>query len=221
MPIYELRADGLVKVSTCMSYVTDTEFACRNLVELALKEDAVFTEMKARLATESLKVKAFKWDFETSDLHEDFSEAYVMNAFLRMSEAGKEANELEAHVTTLEASIGAKQLAIQALCGALLQIVKQGISLVHGSSNAAPPGRLLYGIPLRDIVWEARNQAVHCEEPTFRPPVTALFHKLAQAFGQDFDLAKYASQSRAKQVLLLLCWNDYNNLKKDMQLLGL
>lgn len=204
-----------------MSYVNDTEYACRNLIDLTMREEAELAELKASLKSELQKAQVFKWDFETSDLNDDFSDAYVMNAFTRMAEAEKQASDLKADEAKLVASIGAKQMAVQALAGALLQIVKQGVSLVHGTLGAAPHGRLLDGMALKDIVWQARNQAIHFEEQNFHPAVITVFQQLAQAFGQDFDLATHGGQSRAKQVLMQLGWTNYDNLKNDMQSLGL
>src|SRR5262245_47163344 len=38
-------------------------------------------------------------------------------------------------------SLGQKMFSTAAICGALLQIAKQGISIVHGSITACPKGR--------------------------------------------------------------------------------
>jgi hypothetical protein len=107
------------------------------------------------------------------------------------------------------------------MCGALLQIAKQGLSLVHGSLAAAPDGRFLQGISLKEIVWQGRNQAIHCEEGRFNPPVTALFNRLEIACGPEFSLQTHTGQSRAKQVVKLLGWTNYQSYRCDMQLLGL
>lgn len=204
-----------------MSYADDTEYAARHLVDLTMQEESILSEMKAKLSAETAKFKLSHWDFETSDLNDDFSDAHVMNAFRRMAEADIAAKTLQAEVDRLEASIGSKQVAVQAMCGALLQIVKQGISLVHGSLAAAPDGRLLNGIPLKDIVWQGRNQAIHFEDGQFSNPVTSLFAQLEQEFGREFALAHHVGQSRAKQIVMLLGWSNYATMKSDMELLGL
>lgn len=204
-----------------MSYVDNTEYAACNLIELAMHEEAKLEELKVQLNQEMGRFRANKWDFETSDLHEDFSDAHVMGAFHRMAQADTEAEKLKVALFALEAEIGVKQLAVQSLCGALLQIARQGISLVHGSLNAAPDGRLVDGIALKDIVWQARNQAMHYEDEAFSPAVIALFGRLEEAFGVEFALAQHVGQCRAKQVVKLLHWTDYTAYYADMKSLEL
>lgn len=204
-----------------MSYADETEYASRNLIELVGHEEKRLADLTAALRGEEAKYRVNKWDFETSDLNDDFSDAYVQAAFHRMAKAHQEAQKLKGEVETLQASIGTKQFAIQAICGALLQIAKQGISLVHGSLAAAPPGRIVGGAPLKEIIWQGRNQALHYEDGNFRPAVVTLFGLLEQAYGQDFALANHVHQSRAKQLVRLLGWTDHNIFDNDLRSLGL
>ncbi|MGN7292395.1 hypothetical protein [Rhizobium sp. SAFR-030] len=204
-----------------MSYCDDTEYAARNLIELAMAEDNALTSLQPKLVSAEAKYKANHWDFSTSDLNDDFSDAHVMSAFRRMAEAHNEANSLRTEIASLQASIGARQVALQALCGALLQLAKQGISLVHGSLNACPNGRMLANTSLKEVVWQARNQAIHYEEGNFRQAVTTVFSDLEASFGQEFSLSQHVGQSRARQVTKLLGWTAYDNYSTDMKLLGL
>ncbi|KAA9387726.1 hypothetical protein [Neorhizobium galegae] len=204
-----------------MTYFDDTEYASRNLIELITHEEKELALLKDSLITEEAKFRVNRWDFETSDLNDDFSDAYVQAAFGRMARAHEEAGKLKAQANALQVSIGARQMAVQAMCGALLQIAKQGISVVHGGLGAAPSGRGISGIALKDIVWQARNQALHYEEGNFRRAVTDLFQQLENSHGSEFSLTQHAHQSRAKQTVALLGWNDYAVFQKDMKSLGL
>lgn len=204
-----------------MSYFEDTEYATKNLIDLIAGQQKELEGVKAELATQIAKNKFFAWDYETSDLNDDFSEAHVMNAFRNMAQAKQEADKLEVVKSRLEATIGTQQQAIQSMCGALLQIVKQGLSLVHGGLSNSPAGRQLSGIALRDIVWQARNQAIHYEENNFRQPVVQTFSGLEAAFGPEFALANHQGSSRAKQVVYLIGWDEFEVFKSDMALLGL
>ncbi|MQX70034.1 hypothetical protein [Sinorhizobium meliloti] len=204
-----------------MGYAEDTDYATRNLIHLISHEELELRRLIDALRTEEAKYKAYQWDFETSEFHEDFSDAYVQGAFIRMATAHRDAEKLRAQMSTLQASIGTRQAAIQAMCGALLQIAKQGISLVHGNLLAAPTGRLLSGIALKDIVWQARNQALHYEDGQFRQPVIDLFQRLEATFGQTFSLTAHPQQSRAKQIVVLLGWTTYDEFHSDLKRLGL
>jgi len=200
-------------------YITETEYAVKNLIELASKEEVELEERKKALFAAEARYKHNQWDFETSDMNDDFSDAHVMGAFHRMASTQKESNALRHEISSLQALIGSRQSAIQAICGAILQISKQGISVVHSGKANAPEGRSIGAVSLRDIIWEARNQAIHCEEGTFNSSVTRLFKALEADSGPEFCLNAHPKQSRAKQVLHLLGWHDYENYSNDMQLL--
>ncbi len=204
-----------------MSYADDTEYASRNLIDLAIREEALLAEKKPLLSDAERRMRVHQWDFQTSDLNDDFSDAYVMAAFARAGRAGVEVEALRSEVASLQAAIGAHQVAVQAICGALLQIGKQGISLVHGGLTTAPPGRLIGTVPLKDVIWQARNQSLHYEEGTFKPPVQAVFQALERSHGQQFSLTAHARQSRAKQVVDLLGWTTFATYLADMRSLGL
>jgi hypothetical protein len=198
-------------------YITDTEYAAKNLLLLANEEENKLQELSAQLRGVEAQLRVHKWDFESSDLNDDFSEVYVMGAFGRMAKAAQQAEALQGQFASLQVSIGTHQQAVQAIAGSILQIVKQGISIVHGGLGAAPEGRKIGTLLLKEIVWEARNQAIHYEEGKFRKPVTDLFATLENEQGAQFSLTGHPNQSRAKQVLALLAWSGYAAYVKDMQ----
>lgn len=197
-------------------YLNDTEYAVKNLLQLATDEKRTLKELAPRLANVEAQFRVHKWDFESSDLNDDFSDAYVMAAFGRMANAHQEAATLQSQIAAIQASIGSHQQAIQAIAGAILQIAKQGISVVYGGLAGAPEGRKIGSLPIRDIVWQARNQALHFEEGSFSKAVTTLFSTLEVEHGPQFSLAQHANQCRAKQVLELLCWDSYERYLNDM-----
>lgn len=204
-----------------MGYAEETEYASTNLIRLMSHEEEELAGLGAALFAEEQKAALHRWDFQTSDFNDDFSEAHVQGAFARMAKAQHTAGELAEQIDILRTSIGSRQLAVQAICGALLQIAKQGLSIVHGDLAASPPGRELSGISVRDIVWQARNQALHFEDGIFSKPVTDLFAKLENAFGEDFSLAKHPHSNLAKKVVHLLNWTNEDNYRADAKALGL
>ena len=198
-------------------YIIDTEFAAKHLLLLANEEENNLKALTEQLRAVEAQLRVHKWDFESSDLNDDFSDAYVMGAFGRMAKVAQQAGALETQVASLQASIGTHQYAIQAIAGAILQIVKQGISIVHGNLAAAPEGRKIGSLALKEIVWQARNQAIHYEDGKFSKPVTDLFATLEREQGAQFSLTGHPNQSRAKQVLALLGWAGYAAYVHDMQ----
>lgn len=197
-------------------YMVDTEFAVTQLLRLATEEEATLAGQSAILAGKEAEARVHQWDFESSDLNDDFSDMHVMGAFGRMARAANESNDLRQQVLALQANVAAHQQATQAIAGAVLQIAKQGIALVYGEPAKAPPGRMVGSLPSRDIIWQARNQALHYEEGAFRKPVSDVFLTLEKEQGDQFSLAKHAAQSRAKQVLRLLGWVDFPSFAQDM-----
>lgn len=200
-------------------YLKDTEFAAQNLFALATEEERQLKATSEQLSGMEQRFRVNQWDFHTSDLNDDFPDAYVMAAFSRMAQAGQEAERLRAEVESLRASVGTHQQAVQAIAGAILQIAKQGVSFAHGGQNTAPAGRAIGSLAIRDIIWQARNQSMHYEEATFKKPVLELFATLEQEHGANFSLAAHARQSRAKQILDVLGWTNYRLYLQDMQVL--
>jgi hypothetical protein len=200
-------------------YLQDTEFATRSLFGLATDEERQLQARSEALRETEQRLKIHQWDFQTSDLNEDFSDAYVIAAFSRAAKAAQEVERLKAEVATLRASVGTHQHSIQAIAGAILQIAKQGISLIHSGLAGAPAGRMLGSLAVRDIIWQARNQSMHYEEGRFKKPLLDVFAILEQEHGTQFSLAKHSKQNRAKQVLDVLGWANYESYLKDMEVL--
>lgn len=198
-------------------YLTDTEFAAESLFRLATDEERQIASISDGLRGKERELKVHQWDFETSDLNDDFSDAYVMAAFARAGRAGQEVEQFKVEIAVLQASVGTHQHSIQAIAGAVLQIAKQGISLVHAGQTAAPTGRMLGSLAIRDIIWQGRNQSMHYEDPKIKQPVADLFSTLERAHGAQFSLAKHPKQNRATQILDLLGWGDYALYLLDMQ----
>lgn len=112
---------------------------------------------------------------------------------------------------------------VEAASGALLQLAKQSIALVHRDLlerqklSECPPGRAIGSQSLRDVIWSARNQAIHWEEGKYRTPTLECFATLESDFGGKFHLASGLRESRAFAVCELLGWRDYARFEEDMR----
>lgn len=116
-------------------------------------------------------------------------------------------------IKILERSINIKDESIRALSGALLQIAKQGISVVYRGLSGCPDGRIIKNESLKNIIWQARNQSIHYEESKFNPAVVSCFNNL--------QFASISNINMAKNIFDLIGWNDYCDYEDDMvSLLG-
>jgi hypothetical protein len=204
-----------------MSYIDDTKYAVENLILLLSEEQQNINKQNKKLVEIKARIIVYDRDLSTSELNEDFSEKYENFAHARSSEAHIAKQKLELEITRLQTPIDAKYLAVQALCGAILQIAKQGISVVHNGIDNCPNGRLLKEIPLKNIVWRARNQALHYEDTNIHSETQKLFKCLEGEFGSRFALSEHVGKSRAKEVIDLLEWHNYSQYSKDMKKLDL
>jgi hypothetical protein len=101
--------------------------------------------------------------------------------------------------------------------GALLQYAKQAISHLHGRSrDNAPVGRRkVAGLPLRDVIWEGRNQALHREDRQFSASVDTVFLTLEATYPGKF--ADYTTGvNKAFDVVTVLNWRSLDAFEADL-----
>jgi len=64
-------------------YLIDTRFAVTNLLTRAVEDDERLSNSIAELSSAEERLRVHKWDFESSDLNNDFQDPYVMAVFGR------------------------------------------------------------------------------------------------------------------------------------------
>lgn len=204
-------------------YLTDTRYASQTLVETIYNEEIILSTLIIEYEKVAPIYEYLYQDFRESDGAEDVDDAQLMNKFIKMARFNEREDVLGKHkqVNFLQDSIKYKQESISSLAMSLLQIAKQGISIVHGTLPACPTGRMLNHESLKNIIWQARNQAIHYEEGNPHPPVRACFANLTNDYGQQFDITIAPVSNKSKMVLDLLGWQTYTNYENDMEsLLG-
>jgi len=102
------------------------------------------------------------------------------------------------------------------IAGGVLQIAKQGISQVYSGLHACPNGRSLGAEPLKNVIWQARNQTTHFEEGQYSNAVRRCFRNLESQYGPRFQLAR---ENLAFEVLQALGWRSYSAYERDMHTL--
>lgn len=131
---------------------------------------------------------------------------------------GKERYLKEQEYKRLEWRIKVRKFSTYSLAGALLQFAKQGISTVHGNKENCPDGRYIGSQPLKTIIWEGRNQALHWEEGNFKNKrLCQCFDTLAKEIDPKF--ANYTTQNMALDIVELLGWTTFTAFKRDLLLL--
>lgn len=115
----------------------------------------------------------------------------------------------------LKQKIAARQFAIAALSGTLLQFAKQGLSITHGKFNNCPNGPFIGSQTLKEIIWNARNQSLHWEEKNLHPSTKNCFKKLSIEFGFT-DFGMFHSSNLAYSVIKLLGWRTFEDFKATM-----
>lgn len=129
----------------------------------------------------------------------------------------KERHHKAAEVLACEEKIAARSFSVAALSGNLLQYAKQGLSMRYGKKrDGCPVGREVVGLPVHEVVWQGRNQAMHWEEGEPHPPVSRCFDHLAANANPEF--AKFRDQSMAYEIVLLLGWKTIDDFLRDMRL---
>lgn len=112
-------------------------------------------------------------------------------------------------------SLAAKEISLSALAGSLLQYAKQGIALQYGrQKHGCPAGRSIGSQPLSEVIWQARNQAIHWEDGTFTPPVENCFNKLAAEVDPAFG--DFKNRNLAYNVVTSLGWRTFADLERDL-----
>lgn len=103
-----------------------------------------------------------------ADISDDLSPMQLQYEYLqcnkRTENLSKQEQFLISQIERLKNLIDAKSFTISSLCGALLQISKQGISIVHRGLGSCPNGRSIGNEALKNIILQWRNQSMHYEE---------------------------------------------------------
>jgi len=188
-------------------YIEHTRFAANGLIELYTHEATAYKNSE----------RSFIVAAEAASTGSAASLLKYLGNTVQIRESVEKMREIEAVLKTQ------RQLAFEVLCGALLQIVKQGISLTYGSSweTTCPAGRAIGSETLRNVIWRARNQAMHYEDDRISEAVRKCFANLEKCFGEKFSLSVKPSVNLAAHVIDLLKWHSYDAYLKDLNLLGI
>jgi hypothetical protein len=201
-------------------YLETTEHAVKALIGLIADERQLSEFLAHQHEAASRKSEHFYGNFRSMDLQEDFNDYQVMHAYAQSFRAHEEVQDVERQIAEVEAKRAARASSYAAICGALLQVAKQGISAEYGKHrDGAPEARRIGSEPLRNVIWEGRNQSMHFETPEqVGPKIRATFATLEADFGAQFHLPPAPGDLRnlAGEVVELLGWWKYETYLSDI-----
>lgn len=202
------------------AYLQEIEHAIRHVIGEVHREHAEVKRLRAEIESLTREVedgyRRSEWLALNPDLDDEGmgTATYWDTYFGSDKERFYKNRELESAVQR----IAAHEFSIAALAGSLLQYAKQGIAVRFGKHrNGVPNGRLIAGIPLHEIVWQGRNQALHWEDGVFHKATESCFQRLASSIHPAFG--DYRRRSMAFDVVTLLGWNTFEDVERDLLLL--
>lgn len=201
---------------TLHDYIQETEYAASRLIE-----DIWYEYHKLQVLDEEIKklqrVVEHQYRQAQSFMDSDDPDDVMLGVGVHWGTYFEEDKQLfhkNKDFEKLQQQIQTHTYSVQTLCSGLLQIAKQGISIVYNGLAACPNGKSVGTQFLKDIVWQGRNQTMHYEEGNCRPPVVAVFTTLAGEFDAIFNT--YNNQNLAFEIVSLLGWTNYANYKADI-----
>lgn len=201
-------------------YLTDTEYAVRGLIELITAEEKQLAQLQSQYGGLSVKEKILNQDLSDAPWNDNVTPIQEQATAIAAYKTREELADLGERIEALQNSIDAKRVSIDALCGAFLQIAKQGISTIHSGLSGCPDGRSIgtgTGVEkLKNVIWQARNQSMHYEEGNYRQDLINCFAKLEISYGNKFSLALNVGKNLAHDVIQELGWKDYLRYESDM-----
>jgi hypothetical protein len=197
-------------------YILDTEYAVRGLIDLVATEEKQISQLQDKYNGLSNKAKYLNQEL-TDALFNDVVPIQEQVIAINLHRTHEELANIQKQIGVLQASIYAKSVSTGALCGSILQIAKQGISIVHGYLSQCPDGRSIGSEKLKNVIWQARNQSMHYEEENFKQPVIDCFFSLESSLGNQFPLSLNRHKNLAHDVVEELGWKDYSIYESDLK----
>lgn len=198
-------------------YILDTEYAVRGIINLITAEEIQVAQLYERHEGLISKEIYLSKSLQDAPYNDDIIPVQEQAIAVALYDTRKDLADLKREIMKLQKSIEAKSVSLDALCGGLLQIAKQGISIVHGGLSGCSDGRSIGAEKLKNIIWQARNQSMHYEEGNFKSTLIDCFTKLESSFGDKFSLTLNIGKNLAHDVIQELGWKDYSKYESDIQ----
>ena len=201
---------------TISDYIQETEYAASRLIDDIWYEHTELEKLDKEIKGLQ-KVVEHQYRQSQSLMDSDDPDDVMLGAGVHWQTYFEEDKQLfhkSDDYRKLEQQIQTHNYSIQTLCAGLLQIAKQGISIVHNGLATCSSGRQIGTQDLKDVIWQARNQTMHYEEGNCRPQIVNVFTTLSNEF--DTVFLNYNIQNLAFEIVKVLDWTDYPKYKTDI-----
>ena len=194
------------------NYISQTEHATRSLVDLIAADHKALENTSRALRDATAKFDVRHQIFLANEFHTAANHYHAQMARAHQAKA-----VIDADVKFLVDSIDAKSASIAALSGALLQVAKQGISVVYGKPQNAPRGAEVSGMLVKDTIWEGRNQSIHYENPKeISDAVVDLFRRIDGIRNDGVSWDPRSQYNYAFDIVNFLGWLDWKQFEGHM-----
>jgi hypothetical protein len=197
-------------------YLNDIEYAVTSIIHAIWQEQEAISKLDNEII-QLVKAADDKYQRAENIQQSEDIDDYMIGVGL-MWEAyfneDKEAYYMDKKLKVNIQTYQTHEFAINSLSGSLLQIAKQGISMKHGGLQNCPNGKNIGTQFLKNVIWQARNQAIHFEDGKFNPQVVACFDNLSIDIDPKFN--RFRTSSMAYEVVELLGWKTFDDFKNDM-----
>lgn len=200
-------------------YLAEVEHATKGLLDLVWAEHRAIDELLHSMPSENGIQREYRESQELVAHSEDADDMMVGVARYWENYFEVDGRRISAakEVADIEQIIQVRRMSLDVLAGGLLQVAKQGISITHPPPQERTPpntGRPVGTQPLAEVVWYARNQALHWEDRSFKPRVDACFDRLAREVSTAFN--DFRTRSMALDILLTLGWRTWDDFQSDL-----
>lgn len=193
-------------------YIADTEFAVTHLTAALVTDRAELARLEEEQKVALAKEAYFDIAFLQRQMHPSANYWYG-----QLMEAQGKRTALDSEIAQIQARLLDKRFSLSALASALLQIAKQGISVVRRHPASCPDGRAICSVPLKWVIWSGRNQALHYEEPRMVNDETQNnLRTMGQNGGDPLLLEARSGVSLALPVIEHLGWFSFEAYRDDM-----
>lgn len=203
------------------TYLSSVERASRHLIPKVWEDDLTIADAEAavRLAERAVE-DGYRYvaGWQADPYLEDDEGLATMVYWETYFERTDEQREREGTVGRARIEQTENEVSTAMLAGMVLELGKRGITMVHGGRDQAPASPMVGAVPLRDVIWQGRNQAMHWEDGTLRPATQACFDALFAEHGQPFDQA--TSRNLSRDVLRVLRWTHHDHFAADVSRLS-
>ncbi len=200
-------------------YLNEIRHAVTTVISEIHGEIARLESLRQELAKLTAATEASYRRVEFFAMNPDLDDDFLGTAIYWDTYFGVDKDRFHKNVETEQAAqrVATHEFSVSALAGSLLQYGKQGISLCFGKKRVGcPDGRTVVGMPLHEVIWQARNQALHWEDGVFHPLTVTCFESLAA--NADPVFSQYKFRSLAYEIVVLLGWKSVDDFCRDMML---